>query len=113
MLSTLRRLLGWIWRGLDGLRKVLHLILLLAVFGGLWAAFSQTSPYGPDGAALVVAPQGPIVEQLTGDPVERAVAEGLRQTPTQTLLRDLVEAIRGARDDSRISALYLDLGGMA
>ena len=27
------RLLGFIWRGLDGLRRVLHLILLLVIFG--------------------------------------------------------------------------------
>ncbi len=113
MLSALGRLLGWIWRGLDGLRKVLHLILLLILFGGLWAAFSHSIPYVPHGAALVVAPQGPIVEQLTGDPIERAIADSLHHVPTQTLLRDLVEAIRAARDDARISALYLDLGGMS
>ena len=28
----------------------------------------------PDKAALVIDPQGPLVEQLTGDPVERALA---------------------------------------
>ena len=113
MLKALGRLFGWLWAGLDGLRKVLHLILLLVLFGGLWAAFSHSIPFVPDGAALVVAPQGPIVEQLTGDPIERTLADTLRQAPTQTLLRDLVEAIRAARDDARIKALYLDLGGMA
>jgi protease-4 len=112
MLSALGRLLGWLWGGLDALRKVLHLILLLVLFGGLWAAFSRSIPYVPDGAALVIAPQGPIVEQLTGDPIERTVADALRQVPSQTLLRDIVEAIRSASDDSRITALYLDLGGM-
>jgi protease-4 len=112
MLSALGRLLGWLWGGLDALRKVLHLVLLLVLFGGLWAAFSRSIPYVPDGAALVIAPQGPIVEQLTGDPIERAIAESLRHVPSQTLLRDVVEAIRAARDDARITALYLDLGGM-
>jgi protease-4 len=101
-----------VWGGLDALRKVLHLILLLVLFGALWAAFSRSIPLVPHGAALVIAPQGPIVEQLTGDPIERAIADSLRQMPTQTLLHDLVEAIRGARDDDRIRALYLDLGGM-
>ena len=112
MLSALGRLLGWLWGGLDTLRKILHLILLLALFGGLWAAFSHSIPYVPANAALVIAPQGPIVEQLTGDPIERTLADTLRQVPSQTLLRDLVEAIRETRDDARITALYLDLGGM-
>jgi len=112
MLSALGRLLGWLWGGLDALRKVLHLILLLALFGGLWAAFSHSIPFVPERAALVIAPQGPIVEQLTGDPVERTLADALRQAPSQTLLRDVVDSIRGARDDDRIHALYLDLGGM-
>jgi protease-4 len=112
MFSALGRMLGWIWGGFDALRKVLHLILLLLLFGGIWAAFSHSIPFVADGAALVIAPQGPIVEQLTGDPIERALADSLRQVPAQTLLRDLVEAIEGARDDSRITALYLDLGGM-
>ena len=112
MLSALGRLLGWLWGGLDALRKVLHLILLLVLFGGLWAAFSHSIPFVPERAALVIAPQGPIVEQLTGDPVERTIADALRQVPSQTLLRDIVEAIRDARDDDRIHALYLDLGGM-
>jgi protease-4 len=112
MLSALGRLLGWLWGGLDTLRKLLHLILLLVLFGALWVMFSRSIPFVPDNAALVIAPQGPIVEQLTGDPIERALADSLRQAPSQTLLRDLVEAIREARDDGRITALYLDLGGM-
>jgi protease-4 len=106
------RLFAWIWAGLDGLRKVLHLLLLLLVFGIVWAAFSRPIPFVESQSALVVAPQGPIVEQLAGDPLERALSETLWQQPTQTLLRDVVEAIDEAKDDSRITALYLDLGGM-
>jgi protease-4 len=106
------KLLHWIWSGLDGLRKVLHLVLLLVLFGSLWGIFSRTIPLVPEKAALVIAPQGPLVEQLTGDPLERAVAESLRQQPSETLLRDVVDAIEEAGDDPRISALYLDLGGL-
>jgi len=112
MFRALGRLLHWIWSGLDGLRKVLHLLLLLVIFGTLWAVFSRSIPLVPDKAALVIAPQGPLVEQLSGDPLERALAESLRQLPAETLLRDVVEAIEHAADDERISALYLDLGGL-
>jgi protease-4 len=112
MMRTIGRVLNWIWAGLDGLRKVLHLVLLLVIFGGLWALFSRPIPLVADGAALVIAPEGPLVEQLSGDPLERAVAESLRRRPSETLLRDLLEAIEVAADDERISALYLDLGGL-
>lgn len=112
MFRAIAKLLHWIWSGLDGLRKVLHLLLMLAIFGILWGAFSRSIPLVPDKAALVIAPQGPLVEQFTGDPFERALAEALRQQPTETLLRDVVEAIEKAAADDRISALYLDLGGL-
>ncbi len=112
MFRAAAKLLRWIWSGLDGLRKVLHLVLLLVVFGGLWGLFSRSIPLVPQKAALIVAPQGPLVEQLTGDPFERLVAESLRQQPAETLLRDIVDAIDAAAGDSRISALYLDLGGL-
>ncbi|HWS74570.1 MAG TPA: signal peptide peptidase SppA, partial [Quisquiliibacterium sp.] len=112
MFRAAGKLLHWIWSGLDGLRKVLHLVLLLVLFGTLWAAFSRSIPLVPDKAALVIAPQGPLVEQLSGDPFERALAEALRQQPPETLLRDVVEAIEKAGGDERISALYLDVGGL-
>lgn len=112
MLRAIRKLLHWIWVGLDGLRKILHLLLLLLIFGVIGALFSRPIPLVPDGAALVVAPQGPLVEQFTGDPLERALSETLEQGPVETRLRDLVEAIDTARDDDRISSLFLDLGGL-
>ena len=118
MFRAIGRFLHWIWSGLDGLRKVLHLIALLALFSVLWGLFSRPIPLVPEKAALVIDPYGPIVEQLAGDPIERAITESLRQQPTQTLLRDVVDAIRAAKDDDRISSLYLDLtsldgGGLA
>ncbi|MDH5176725.1 MAG: signal peptide peptidase SppA, partial [Gammaproteobacteria bacterium] len=112
MLRAIRKLSHWIWVGLDGLRKILHLLLLLLIFGAIGSLFSRPIPLIPDGAALVIAPQGPLVEQFTGDPLERAVSETLQQGPAETRLRDLFEAIDTARDDERISSLYLDLGGL-
>ncbi len=113
MFRAIGRLLHWIWSGLDGLRKVLHLVLLLVLFGALAGLFSRPMPIVPAKAALVIDPQGPLVEQLTGDPLERALARALRSQPAETLLRDVVDAIQAGADDERISALYLDLGGLA
>jgi protease IV len=112
-MRAIRKLLQWIWVGLEGLRKFLHLLLLLLIFGAIGALFSRPIPLVPDQAALVIAPQGPLVEQFSGDPLERAIAEALRQGPGETRLRDVVDAIDTARKDERISSLYLDLGGLA
>src|SRR5262245_22845664 len=112
MFRAIGRVLGWVWSGLDALRKVLHLIVLLVLFGTLWGVLSRPIPIVPTNAALVIAPQGPVVEQLEGDPIERTIAESLRREPVQTLLRDLVDSVEAAADDDRIRVLYLDLGGL-
>ncbi len=61
----------------------------------------------------MVAPQGALVEQLAGDPFERAVAEAYGQNRPETLLRDLVDVIDTAAKDKRIEVMVLDLGGMS
>lgn len=58
MFRAIGRVLRWIWSGLDGLRKVLHLLLLLGIFAVLAGLFSRPIPLVPDKAALVIAPQG-------------------------------------------------------
>jgi len=98
-----------LWRGLDGLRKFLHLVLLLLIFGIIVGALRTTIPVLPDKAALVIRPEGRIVEELTGDPVERALEKVQGSLRSETLLWDLKDAIEAARDDDRIQALVLDL----
>lgn len=97
-----------IWRALDGLRKVLHLIVLLFTFGILVAALTPSVPVIPAKAVLILNPQGPIVEQLSGGPLERAVAEASGRDRPETQLRDLIEAIDIAKEDQRIQAIFLD-----
>lgn len=106
------RFFGALWRGLDGLRRVLHLIVLLVIFGFVVGALRSSIPMLPTEAALVIAPVGEIVEQLSGDPFERALAEAQGLGSSETLLRDLTEAIRTAASDDRVQALVLDLNSM-
>jgi protease-4 len=105
-----------LFRGLDGLRRFLLNVLFFGLLVGLAiAAFSGRAKV-PDGAALVVQPQGTIVEQLSGvDPLERLVAgsAGVGSMAKETLLKDLLDAIRAGKDDKRIKALYLDLNEMS
>ena len=111
-MGTLRAILSGIWRGLDGLRKVLHLILLIVIFGVIVWAVSSSAPSVPARAALLVKPEGRLVEQLSGDAVQRAIENAQGQQRPQTLLWDLTDAIRAGATDKRIRVLVLDLDDM-
>src|SRR5688500_7082350 len=106
------RIVGAIWRGLDRLRRFLHLLLLLGVFLLVLASALGERVFVPSVAALVIAPQGTLVDQLSGDPLERAIAKARGSPIEETLLRDVIDALRAARDDSRIKGVVLQLDGM-
>lgn len=97
---------------LDGLRKVLHLVLLLIIFGALLAVTHTALPIMPGSAALDLAPVGRIVEEEAGDPLDRALGEIAGEDRRETRIRDLVDVVDHARDDERIRALVLDLDGL-
>jgi protease IV len=101
-----------LWRGLDVLRRCLHLLLLLALFGIVIGALRQATPRLPQKAALVVRPSGAIVEQLSGQPIERVLNEAQGEGTPQTLLWDLTTAIRAAASDQRIVVLVIDTDDM-
>lgn len=104
-----RTVLLAVWQGLDVLRKVLHLVLLLVIFGVLLGALRGSVPSVPSRAALLIEPEGQLVEQLSGDPLQRALDEARGDGHTETLLWDLTDSIRAAAQDSRIPVLAIDL----
>jgi len=105
----LRSILLGLWRGLDGLRKFLHLLLLLVLFGFLIGVLHVSVPNVPSKAALLIQPQGQLVEQLSGDPLERAVQGARGDGNAETLLWDLTDSIRAAAKDKRIPVLAIDV----
>jgi protease-4 len=107
------RIFGGIWRGLDGLRKFLHLVVLLVVFGFVVGALRTSIPHIADHSALVISPKGEIVEQLTGSPVDQALARVQGDRLSETLLWDLIDALKAAKKDERISAVVLEVHFMA
>ncbi len=111
--KSLARFFGVMWRALDGLRKVLHLLLLVLLFSLILAGLSPPVPELPKKAALVIAPTGFLVEELEGDPVERALAEAMGDPIQQTLLRDVEQALAWAAEDERIPAVVLQLDTLA
>ena len=108
-MNFLRSIVYGLWRGLDVLRRFLHLLVLLVVFGFVIGALRGSVPTVPAKAALLVAPEGELVEQSTGDPLERAVQEARGQGHAETLLWDLTDSIRAAAKDKRIPVVALDL----
>jgi protease-4 len=97
---------------LEGIRKVLHLVLLLVIFGFVLAALHTSIPAVPRSAALVIAPEGELVEQLSSTPVRRAFGEASGGPAPETELRDVIDAIQSAKTDARIKLIVLDLGNL-
>jgi len=103
------RIISGAWRGLDRLRRLLHLIFLLGIFLFLLAAAVGERVFIPQSAALLIAPRGTLVDQLSGNALDRALARAQGAALRETLVRDIVDALRAARDDDRIKAVVLDL----
>ena len=112
MRSLIVRFLSAVWSGADGLRKVLHLVLLLFVFMAFFAALSDVPRGLPDKAALIIQPLGFLVEQLEGDPFDRAISELAGDGKPETLIQDIVDALEYAKDDERIEVVHLELSAV-
>jgi len=108
----LMRSLTFLARWLDRIRKGLHLAFMLATLVLIYALLSPSTPAVPARGALILDPAGTIVDELSGDPVQRALALAQGMSFSETLLADLVEAVRTAAEDDRIRALVLDLDSL-
>src|SRR5450631_97097 len=107
--AALMGFLRLVWRILEAIRRALHLVLLLVIFGFILAALHTSIPVVPRSAALVLAPEGELVEQLSRDPVRRAFGQASGGPAPETLLRDVTDAITAAKSDARIALIVLDL----
>lgn len=97
------------WSISNAIRVAVFNLLFIAVVIVLvvWL-FRNDGPDFAEDNALVIAPKGTIVDQLSGDgPSVPALLTG--GPAEETLLRDMVETIERAGDDARIDVLVLDL----
>lgn len=105
-----------LWYGLDVSRK----IFLNVVFFGLMIFIiiaivnSGDKNKVENGIALVLQPNGFIVEQLTySDPIDKAMQEATGNSDApETSLYDLIEALDNAKDDKRITSLVISTSYM-
>lgn len=108
-----RSVLARTWGAVDATRRfVLNVLFLAVVVAVVVLLLRDGGPEVPKKAALVLAPNGAIVEQLDGDRVGRARRELMGESTDETLLKDLLDAVEAAADDQRIEVLVLDLSRM-
>jgi len=112
--NVLVRLWLGFWRGLTALRMAVFNILFLIVLAlVLRAIFSGGDALVlDDNTTLVIAPDGVIVEEFVGTPIDRTINEALGQELPQTRLRDIVDALGMAADDEQISQILIQTDGL-
>ena len=114
------RLLVGLWDAMNFTRRLFFNVVffgLLILFLAMLGAGERTRPL-LDRSALVIAPQGELVEQYTIDPALRAFAKAMGDGKDEVRLRDLLAALDAAAKDKRIERVVLHLdqlsgGGMA
>ncbi|HJV24124.1 MAG TPA: signal peptide peptidase SppA [Aromatoleum sp.] len=110
-MGSVGRFLAGLGRAIDLVRRVLINLVFVAIVAVIVVVALRPAPGVPDGAALLVRPMGTIVEQMTlDDPLGLVRSGGV--PVARTPLRDLLEAIQAAREDSRIKAIVIDTDGM-
>jgi len=108
-----RRIFKFIGSILTVIRYAFSLLIVVVLFSVIGGMFVGNIQPVPEEGALYLAPQGVLVDQKSYvDPLAQVLAQGSQQN-TETLVRDIVEAIDTARDDSRITHLLLDTDYMA
>jgi protease-4 len=96
---------------LDGVRRGVHLVLMLLVLGVLILLIANRPGKLPEAFVLVLNPQGVLVEQYAGDPLDRALETARGLDSGQVLVSELVELIDDAAGDERVTAIHLELDG--
>ena len=108
------RMIHGSWKFIDTSRKVaMNLLFVVIVIALLVVAFSSDEPEIADKTALVIAPKGQLVEQLSAKGIEQMIEEARGTASPETLLKDVVDAIEAAKDDDRVQALVLNLNSFS
>ena len=97
------------WALLVGIKDAMVLLAMLAFFGGLYALLSSSpNPGGGKDGALLLALNGPIVEQREAlDP--RDLLFGQSPVGRQYELSEILQALKAAETDDDIKTVVLDL----
>ena len=110
--GPIARLAIGIWDTVNFTRRLVFNLLFLLVLVVLLAAMFGGGKLAPlaDRSTLVIAPEGRLVEQYSCDPLSRSFARATNSNDCREVrLRDLLRALDGARTDTRIERVVLEL----
>jgi len=109
--GKIRRFLRFFWNSVSILRRFVgNLLFLLLIIFFIALVFFDSGEDVPDGAALILSPEGNIVEQKAESMLASDIfGDAARE---ETLLKDVIDVIDFAKDDERIEVLVLDLRKM-
>ncbi|NQD37601.1 signal peptide peptidase SppA [Permianibacter sp. IMCC34836] len=98
------------WRFINNARRAfVNLLFLVFMLILLSALFSDKGPHVEAGSALVLKPEGFVVEQADNpSPFEAVMKDLSDDKPPQTELRDLLTAIQQGAKDDRIKIMVID-----
>ncbi|HEX5692988.1 MAG TPA: signal peptide peptidase SppA, partial [Arenimonas sp.] len=107
--GPIRRVLVGIWNTVNFTRRlVFNLIFLFVLFFVLVAIIASPGVQPlQDKSALVLPMNGNLVEQFSSAPVERVINQATGEAAPEIQLRDLLRAIKAAKDDKRIDRIVL------
>src|SRR6187431_3702752 len=105
--NILVRIVRGLYRALDGTRRFTMNLLFLFIVLIILAAIAANAPVMQPKTALVVAPQGAIVEQYTADATSRAISRMFGEDLKEVQLRDLLRAIDTAAKDPNIDRIVV------
>ena len=101
------RLVRGIWDTLNFTRRLIFNVIFLIVLVLLFAAFFRGAPILDANTAMVLDPEGAIVEQYSTDPGQRALDNLAGSGNDEVQLRDILRAIEAAASDHRIDRIVL------
>ena len=110
--GPIARLFIGLWDAVNFSRRLVFNLLFLLVVLLVLAVMFGGGKIAPPGArsALVIAPQGRLVEQFSCDPISRAFSRATNGSDCREVrLRDMLRALDAARTDKRIERVVLEL----
>ncbi|MGD9174298.1 MAG: signal peptide peptidase SppA [Desulfobacterales bacterium] len=106
-----RRFLSAFWNSVTVTRRFVgNLLFLLLIIFFISIIFFDSKEDVPDKAALILTPEGNIVEQKTETIMSSVIFGDAAQK--EMLLKDIIDVIDYAKDDDRIQVMVLDLRKM-
>ena len=110
--GKVRRFFSLFWNSVTVVRRFVgNLLFLLLVILLISIIFFDSEEEVPDDVALILSPEGNIVEQISETVMSSALFGDAAKK--ETLLRDIIDVIDSAKDDDRIQIMVLDLRKMA